>query len=165
MSSFRSAFERAGLTLEFRATPRLPLVYVDREMWEKIVLNLVSNAFKFTLCGDVRVEVGPADESMEMAVIDTGTGIPAAELPKIFKRFERVEGAAGREPRRHGHRSCSCAGAREDPRGEDHSGKRGRLGKPIHGFGSDRVFASERCAAGTPRGEYHDICAGGCLCQ
>ena len=51
VSSFRSAFERAGLTLEFRATPHLPLVYVDRDMWEKIVLNLVSNAFKFTLRG------------------------------------------------------------------------------------------------------------------
>ena len=96
VSSFRSAFERAGLTLEFRATPHLPLVYVDRDMWEKIVLNLVSNAFKFTLRGHVRVELSPAGESIEMVVTDTGTGIPAAELPKIFKRFERVEGAAGR---------------------------------------------------------------------
>ena len=96
VSSFRSAFERAGLTLEFRATPYLPLVYVDRDMWEKIVLNLVSNAFKFTLRGGVRVELLPSGESVEMAVMDTGTGIPAAELPKIFKRFERVEGAVGR---------------------------------------------------------------------
>jgi signal transduction histidine kinase/CheY-like chemotaxis protein len=96
VSNFQSAFLKAGLKLEFQATPSLPLVYVDREMWEKIVLNLVSNAFKFTLSGGVRVELLPAGESFEMAVSDTGTGIPAAELPKIFKRFERVERATGR---------------------------------------------------------------------
>ncbi len=96
VSNFQSAFEKAGLTLEFRAMPSLPLVYVDREMWEKIVLNLVSNAFKFTLRGCVRVELSLVGESLEMAVSDTGTGIPAAELPKIFRRFERVEGATGR---------------------------------------------------------------------
>jgi signal transduction histidine kinase/CheY-like chemotaxis protein len=96
VSSFRSAFDRAGLTLEFRATPLLPLFSVDRDMWEKIVLNLLSNAFKFTISGGVRVELGSADDSCVMSVIDTGIGIPASELPKIFKRFERVEGAVGR---------------------------------------------------------------------
>ena len=157
VSSFRSAFERAGLTLEFRATPYLPLVYVDRDMWEKIVLNLVSNAFKFTLRGDVRVELSPAGESVEMAVTDTGTGIPAAELPKIFKRFERVEGAAGRS-----FEGTGIGLALVQELVKIHGGKitvesRGRLGKPIHGFDSDRVFAPERCAAEAPRRECHDI--------
>jgi len=96
VSSFRSAFERVGVKLTFRATPHLPPIYVDRDMWEKIVLNLVSNAFKFTLCGGVGVELSSDGESVLMAVTDTGSGIPAAELPKIFKRFERVQGAAGR---------------------------------------------------------------------
>lgn len=96
VSSFRSAFERVGLTLEFRSAPTLPPAYVDRDMWEKIVLNLVSNAFKFTLCGGVRVDLLQAGQSIEMEVSDTGTGIPAAELPKIFKRFERVKRAESR---------------------------------------------------------------------
>jgi len=96
VSSFHSAFERAGLTLEFRAAPNLPMVHVDRDMWEKIVLNLVSNSFKFTLSGGVTVEIEQAGESVELVVADTGIGIPATELPKIFKRFERVEGAVGR---------------------------------------------------------------------
>ncbi len=96
VSSFHSAFERAGLRLEFRAAPNLPMVRVDRDMWEKIVLNLVSNSFKFTLAGGVWVEIEQAGESVELVVADTGTGIPATELHKIFKRFERVEGAVGR---------------------------------------------------------------------
>ena len=48
---FRSAMERAGLELDVDCPPLREPVYVDRDMWEKIVLNLLSNAFKFTLRG------------------------------------------------------------------------------------------------------------------
>src|SRR6185436_7378975 len=54
-SVFRSAVERAGLTLAVRCAPIRTPVFVDREMWEKIVLNLLSNAFKFTLEGGITV--------------------------------------------------------------------------------------------------------------
>ena len=72
------------------------LAYVDREMWEKIVLNLVSNAFKFTFEGLIEVRLRNAGAHFELTVRDTGIGIPAAELPKLFERFHRVADARGR---------------------------------------------------------------------
>ena len=65
-------------------------------MWEKIVLNLVSNAFKFTFDGAIEVKLRKSDGHFELTVHDTGTGIPAEELPKLFERFHRVAGARGR---------------------------------------------------------------------
>src|SRR6202034_1183503 len=70
--------------------------YVDLEMWEKIVLNLLSNAFKYTFEGRIQVSLHESGESALLSVSDTGIGIPAAELPRIFERFHRVEGAKGR---------------------------------------------------------------------
>ena len=95
-SSFRSAAERGGLELIVDCPPLAEPVYVDREMWEKIVLNLVSNAFKFTLEGTITVRLRRRDASAVLEVIDTGTGIAAPELPRIFDRFHRVEGAQSR---------------------------------------------------------------------
>ena len=97
-SNFRSACERAGLALVIDAPPLPELVHLDREMWEKVVLNLLSNAFKFTFEGEisVRVRQSAAGGAAELIVSDTGTGIPADELPRIFERFHRVEGASGR---------------------------------------------------------------------
>ena len=97
-SSFRSAVEKAGLKLTLRCTPLPQPVYVDREMWEKVLLNLLSNAFKFTLAGEIALSVEPAPDgrSVLVKVRDTGIGIPAGELPKLFDRFHRVEGAQGR---------------------------------------------------------------------
>jgi signal transduction histidine kinase len=96
-SNFRSACERAGLDLTVDC-PRLPQpVYVDADMWERVVLNLVSNAFKYTLFGGIRVSVrAVGDEHAELLISDTGVGIPADELPRIFDRFHRIEGQVGR---------------------------------------------------------------------
>jgi signal transduction histidine kinase/CheY-like chemotaxis protein len=95
-SNFRSAIEKAGLFFNVNC-PTLPgPVYVDRDMWEKIVLNLLSNAFKFTFTGGIQVELKSTDTSVELSVSDTGTGIPEHELTRVFERFHRIEGAAGR---------------------------------------------------------------------
>jgi PAS domain S-box-containing protein len=95
-SVFRSTIERAGMQLSVNC-PSLPaLVYVDREMWEKIVLNLLSNAFKFTMAGEITVSLQWANDHIEFAVKDTGIGIPVEEIPHLFERFHRVKGSQGR---------------------------------------------------------------------
>jgi signal transduction histidine kinase len=96
-AAFRSAIERAGL--QFRVDcPLLPeQVYVDSEMWEKIVLNLLSNAFKYTFEGFIEVSLRSAGNGFaELRVSDTGTGVPLDQIPRLFERFHRVEGARGR---------------------------------------------------------------------
>ena len=95
-STFRSAIERAGLRYTVSCKPLAEPVYVDREMWEKIILNLLSNAFKFTLRGEIEVSLDSNHGFAELTVRDTGLGIPSAELPRIFERFHRVEGTHGR---------------------------------------------------------------------
>ena len=96
-STFRSAMERAGLEFDVDCPPLPQPVYVDREMWEKVVLNLLSNAFKFTLSGRVTLRLRSAgDGSALLQVEDTGVGVPAQEIPRLFERFHRVEGTQGR---------------------------------------------------------------------
>jgi signal transduction histidine kinase len=95
-SVFRSAVERAGLQLIVKCPPLPELVYVDREMWEKVVLNLLSNALKSTFDGEIRVVISTDGTAAHLTVADTGTGIPATELPHLFERFRRVEGARRR---------------------------------------------------------------------
>ncbi|MGE5659147.1 MAG: PAS domain S-box protein [Actinomycetota bacterium] len=93
---FRAVIERAGIRLRVDCPPLPEPIYIDREMWEKIVLNLLSNAFKFTFEGEIAVMLHSHDDHVELEVRDTGIGIPAEELPRIFERFHRVQGARGR---------------------------------------------------------------------
>ena len=95
-SVFRSAVEKAGMRLTIDCPPLGKPVSVDRNMWEKIVMNLLSNAFRFTFEGEIRVSIAEAGGMTELSVRDTGTGIPEHELAHIFERFHRVEGARSR---------------------------------------------------------------------
>jgi PAS domain S-box-containing protein len=95
-SLFRSAIEHAGMKLVIDCPPLSDKVYVDREMWEKIVLNLLSNAFKFTFEGEISVSLKERATAVELTVRDTGTGIPPQEIPRLFERFHRVTDARSR---------------------------------------------------------------------
>ncbi len=95
-SSFRSAIEKTGLQLHLQLGHVGEEVYVDMGMWEKIILNLVSNAFKYTSQGSITVEVLESKGTVRVSVTDTGVGIPEDQLDLIFDRFHRVENSAVR---------------------------------------------------------------------
>ncbi|MRK02672.1 SpoIIE family protein phosphatase [Aeromicrobium sp. S22] len=96
VTMFESAAAQAGLTLTYRGAELSTQSYVDVEHWSKIVLNLMSNAFKFTFHGGITVTLVEQDGDAVLTVADTGGGIPAAELPHLFDRFHRVRGAESR---------------------------------------------------------------------
>ncbi|WP_228058470.1 PAS domain-containing sensor histidine kinase [Nostoc sp. LEGE 12447] len=95
-SMFCSLTERAGLEFAINC-PTLPeAIYIDRQMWEKIVFNLLSNAFKFTLTGTITVRLQRDRNTVNLIVEDTGIGIPEAEISHLFERFYQVKGLQGR---------------------------------------------------------------------
>ena len=95
-SVFRSAVDRAGLAFEVDCPPLPEPVYLDRGMWEKVVLNLLSNALKFTFDGSIRVAVRAEGGQAVVTVADTGIGVPEQEMPRLFERFHRIENARSR---------------------------------------------------------------------
>ncbi|MEU3957701.1 ATP-binding protein, partial [Streptomyces achromogenes] len=95
-SVFRSAVEKAGLAFDVDCPSLDEPVYIDRGMWEKVVLNLLSNALKFTFDGAIRVSVREEDTHAVVTVADSGIGVPEAEMPRLFERFHRIENARSR---------------------------------------------------------------------
>ena len=97
-SSFQSAMVAARLDFTIDVQPLPRLAHVDQDMWETIVLNLLSNAFKFTMDGSIVLTLAPSADGAAavLTVRDTGTGIPESELPRLFERFHRIQGAKGR---------------------------------------------------------------------
>ena len=95
-SAFDSAMKSAGLGFSVECLPIADPVYVDRDMWEKIVLNLLSNAYKFTFAGEVALALKPAAGAVELQIRDTGVGIPGEHLVHVFERFHRIESSHAR---------------------------------------------------------------------
>ncbi|WP_367127637.1 SpoIIE family protein phosphatase [Saccharothrix sp. HUAS TT1] len=95
-SVFRSAVERAGLAFRVDCPPLGEPVRLDRSMWEKVVLNLLSNALKFTFDGAIGVAVRRDGDHAVVTVSDTGAGVPEHEMPRLFERFHRIDNARSR---------------------------------------------------------------------
>jgi signal transduction histidine kinase/CheY-like chemotaxis protein len=93
---FRAAAERAGLQLTVDCPPLDAPAYVDPRMWEKVVVNLLANAVKYTFVGGIDVRLRSDGDRFVLTVADTGVGIVAEELPQLFQRFHRVAGATAR---------------------------------------------------------------------
>jgi len=86
--------ERAGLHTQFDLPPNLPPVLADVEQVRQVVTNLVHNAIKFTPSGgSVTISAQTAGEHVVISVRDTGRGIPAEDLPRIFERFYKADRA------------------------------------------------------------------------
>jgi signal transduction histidine kinase len=107
--SFHSAVDRAGLELRLDCPALDEPVFVDRDMWEKIVINLLSNALKFTFEGEIAVSLSATSDLAVLRVADTGIGIAEAEMPRLFERFHRIQGARART-----YWPCARERARED---------------------------------------------------
>jgi len=101
-SMFRSVFEQAGIRFLIECEPLPQPAYVDRDMWEKIVFNLLSNALKFTLAGQVSIGVRALQDAVELEVADTGCGVSTEDLPRIFDRFAAIEAPGARTVERTG---------------------------------------------------------------
>jgi signal transduction histidine kinase/CheY-like chemotaxis protein len=93
---FRAAAERAGLRLTVDCPPLPKPAHVDPRMWEKVVVNLLANAVKYTFVGGIDVALHADEDRFVLTVTDTGVGIVADELPQLFERFHRVPGATAR---------------------------------------------------------------------
>ena len=104
-SMFRSAMDGAGLQFSVECQPIAEPVFVDRGMWEKIVSNLLSNAFKFTFEGEVAISLKPVNGAVQLQVRDTGVGIPDDQREKVFERFHRHRAHVRQDTRRHGDRT------------------------------------------------------------
>ena len=89
-SMFRAVVEKAGLSYIVDCPPLPQPIHVDADMWEKIVLNLISNAFKFTFSGTIAVRLQWQDDGALLTVSDSGVGVPAEHLRRLFERFHRV---------------------------------------------------------------------------
>ncbi|KAG9096794.1 hypothetical protein FRC06_008307 [Ceratobasidium sp. 370] len=88
---FRSTIEKSGIQFEVDCDlGAKQLTYVDPELWEKILFNLVGNAFKYTLSGRITVSIKYIDGFAVFSVTDTGVGIPPKDRLKICERFHRV---------------------------------------------------------------------------
>jgi signal transduction histidine kinase len=94
--TFEWASRQMGIRLDIACPTLSEPIFVDREMWEKIVLNLLSNAFKYTNEGEIRISLTETRKSVLLRIKDSGIGIGDADLTRIFDRFYRVEGASTR---------------------------------------------------------------------
>jgi two-component system phosphate regulon sensor histidine kinase PhoR len=94
----RAKADAGAVRLETRLPKDLPAVEADRDRLAQILINLVDNAVKYTPPGGrVAVEAVAGEGLVEVAVVDTGVGIPASDLPRVTERFYRVDKARSRE--------------------------------------------------------------------
>jgi signal transduction histidine kinase len=83
-------FATRNLTLEVKIEPDLPDLYLDRNRILQVLLNLLSNAYKYTREGGATISVSQSEEWVQIKVSDTGVGIKAEDQANLFNRFFRA---------------------------------------------------------------------------
>jgi two-component system phosphate regulon sensor histidine kinase PhoR len=88
----RAQSDRAGLSIVLNIPDKLPQFCIDRERIEQVLINLIHNAIKFTTPGgSVTISARQEGQDVVVSVSDTGVGIPADDLPRIFERFYKSD--------------------------------------------------------------------------
>lgn len=97
LSKIKMQAHQKGIQVVFDRPDTVPYVRGDGMKMEQILTNLIDNAMKYTVSGQIRVAVEAEADSVKMAVEDTGIGVPEEDLPHLFDRFYRVEKSRSRE--------------------------------------------------------------------
>jgi len=95
-ANFRSIIEHARLRFKVSCAAIGEPIYVNRDMYEKIMFNLLSNAFKYTFSGKIEVVLKDNKNHIKLIIRDTGIGIEQKHLDTIFDRFTRIDEKRGR---------------------------------------------------------------------
>ena len=95
-ATLREALKGKDVALSLRLEEGTRFAYVDPLKLRQILLNLMSNAAKFTDLGEIVVTARAAGSTLELCVEDTGVGIPPDQLPYIFEKFRQVDGSRTR---------------------------------------------------------------------
>ena len=93
VDTVKQEFEKRGLRLGLQIEPDLPLLYLDRHRISQVMLNLLTNAYKYTVEGGATVKVSQADHAVRIEVVDTGVGMTKEDKAHLFERFFRSENA------------------------------------------------------------------------
>ncbi len=95
LTSLQSQAKDKGIHLRFEPPTDLPKMYIDPDRIKEVFINLLGNALKFTLRrGKITLRIEDKKDEVEVSVSDTGPGIPADQMDKIFDKFHQVEGAS-----------------------------------------------------------------------
>lgn len=89
--------EKKSLALRFSSDEIIPEFFFDADKIEKVILNLVFNALKFTEKGEINVSCSQQENEVLVKVSDTGIGIPKEHMPKLFSRFSQADSSASRK--------------------------------------------------------------------
>src|SRR5207248_7762887 len=98
VARFAARAAAAGLELRVELTDSSLRAFGDRPRTDQALQSLVDNALKFTSAGEVVLSAAASGAQVEIAVRDTGMGIPPSDLPRIFERFYKVDRARGSLP-------------------------------------------------------------------